>query len=69
MRDWTDFGAWEERHKELMREAEDRRLVRELRLDTRRAPGRREKLPAGGWRRRFALLGSLSVPFFRAFGG
>ncbi len=31
MRDWADFGVWEERHKELMREAEHRRLVRRLR--------------------------------------
>ena len=31
MRDWTGFGVWEERHKESMREAEHRRLVRRLR--------------------------------------
>jgi hypothetical protein len=31
VRDWTDFGVWEERHKELLREAEDRRLARRLR--------------------------------------
>src|SRR3712207_3068109 len=31
MRDWTDYRVWEERHKELMREAEHRRLVRRLR--------------------------------------
>ncbi len=31
MRDWTGFGVWEERHKELLREAEDRRLARGLR--------------------------------------
>jgi hypothetical protein len=31
MRNWADFGVWEERHKELMREAEHRRLVRRLR--------------------------------------
>ncbi len=31
MRDWADFGVWEERHRELMREAEDRRLARGLR--------------------------------------
>ena len=31
MRDWTGFGVWEERHKELIREAEHRRLVRGLR--------------------------------------
>jgi hypothetical protein len=28
---WADFGVWEERRKELMREAEGRRLARELR--------------------------------------
>jgi hypothetical protein len=31
VRDWTDFGVWDERHKELLREAEDRRLARRLR--------------------------------------
>ena len=31
MRDWVAFGVWEERHKELLREAEDRRLARGLR--------------------------------------
>jgi hypothetical protein len=29
--DWADFGVWEERRKELMREAEGRRLARGLR--------------------------------------
>jgi hypothetical protein len=29
--DWAGFGAWEERHKELLREADERRLVRGLR--------------------------------------
>jgi hypothetical protein len=31
VRDWAGFGVWEERHKELMREAEERRLERKLR--------------------------------------
>ena len=31
MRDWAGYGVWEERHKELMREAEGRRLARKLR--------------------------------------
>ena len=31
MHNWADFGVWEERRKELMREAEGRRLARELR--------------------------------------
>ena len=31
VRDWADFGVWEERRRELVREAEDRRLARELR--------------------------------------
>ena len=53
MRDWADFGVWEERHKELMREAEHRRLVRELR-------GRRVE---GRWKRLLGLLGVTSVPF------
>ena len=31
MRDWADFGVWEEHRRELLREAEDRRLARGLR--------------------------------------
>lgn len=31
MHDWADFGVWEERRKELLREAESRRLARGLR--------------------------------------
>ncbi len=31
MRDWAGFGVWQERHRELLREAEHRRLVRRLR--------------------------------------
>ena len=53
MRDWTDYGVWEERHKELMREAEDRRLVREL----------RGQPVASRWKRLFGLLGITAVPF------
>ncbi len=53
MSDWGDFGVWEERHKELMREAEYRRLVQELR-------GRRVE---GRWKRLLGLLGVTSVPF------
>ncbi len=56
MRDWADFGVWEERHKELMRDAEDRRLVREAREA-------RERPVAGRWRRLFGLLGVTAVPF------
>jgi hypothetical protein len=44
-----------------------RRGRREWRLDARRSAGRRKELPAGGWRRRLALLGALPIPFFRAF--
>ena len=33
------------------------------------ALGDRGELPAGGWRRVFALLGVVPVPFFRAFRG
>ena len=36
MRDWASLGVWEERREELMREAEDRRIARELR-EARRA--------------------------------
>jgi hypothetical protein len=50
------------------REAGYRRQGRhEWRLDARLAPESREELPAGGWRRAFALLGVFSVPFLRAF--
>jgi hypothetical protein len=31
MRDWAGYGLWQERHRELLREAEHRRLVRRLR--------------------------------------
>jgi hypothetical protein len=31
VRSWADFGGWEERHRELLREAEGRRLARGLR--------------------------------------
>ena len=31
MHDWAGLGAWEEHHKELVREAEHRRLARDLR--------------------------------------
>ena len=31
MRDWRDFGVWRERHRELMREADNERLARGLR--------------------------------------
>jgi hypothetical protein len=44
-----------------------RRGRREWRLDATRSPGSRKELPAGGWRRAFALLGTLAVPFFGAF--
>ena len=38
-------------------------------LDTTRPLRSREELPAGGWRRRVALLGVPAVPFFSAFRG
>ena len=44
-----------------------RRGRREWRLDVRLSAGGREEHPVSGWRRRFALLGALSIPFFRAF--
>jgi hypothetical protein len=37
------------------------------RLDAARIPEAREELPAGGWRRVFALMGVVATPFFRAF--
>ena len=45
MHDWAGFGLWEERHKELVREAENRRLVREARKE--RAEKRSGRGPAG----------------------
>jgi hypothetical protein len=44
-----------------------RRDRREWRLDATLGPESRKELPAGGWRRAFALLGTLPIPFFRAF--
>ncbi len=43
MHDWAGFGAWEERREELVREAERRRLVRELREGV--ARGARGQIP------------------------
>jgi hypothetical protein len=60
LHDLAGFGAWEERRKDLLREADERRLARGLREA-------RKELPASGWRRVFALLGTLTVPFFGAF--
>jgi hypothetical protein len=44
-----------------------RRGRREWLLDVAPASGSRRELPAGGWRRAFALFGALAVPFFGAF--
>jgi hypothetical protein len=44
-----------------------RRGRREWRLDTAGSLESRRELPAGGWRRIFALFGALAVPFFGAF--
>ncbi len=44
-----------------------RRGRREWRLDATPAPESRGELPAGGWRRAFALMGFPAVPFFGAF--
>ena len=83
MHNGAGFVAWEERREELVREAERRRLVRELReehearyrrrslrewrLDAANSLEVREELPARGWRRIFTLLGIITVPFFGAF--
>jgi hypothetical protein len=79
---WAGFGAWQERREELVREAERRRLVRELReerkaryrrrylrgwrLDASSSLEVREQLPARAWPRIFTLLGIIIVPFFGA---
>jgi hypothetical protein len=44
-----------------------RRGLREWRLDAARSLEGRKELPARGWRRIFALLGIVTVPFFGAF--
>jgi hypothetical protein len=55
-------------HRNYPREAGYRRRGRrEWRLDATLTREGREELPAGGWRRAFALLGALAVPFFGAF--
>jgi hypothetical protein len=54
-------------HGNYPREAGYHRRRRGWRLDATLAHESREELPAGGWRRAFALLGVLAVPFFGAF--
>lgn len=55
-------------HADYPREAGYRRWGRrEWRLDARVPRESRGELPAGGWRRMFALFGVFSVPFFGAF--
>jgi hypothetical protein len=44
-----------------------RRGHREWRLDTARSLESQRELPTSGWRRAFALLGFLAIPFFGAF--
>jgi hypothetical protein len=44
-----------------------RRSRREWRLDTARSLESQRELPTSGWRRAFALFGTLAVPFFGAF--
>jgi hypothetical protein len=67
MSGWADFGISEARRGELLREAEEWRLVRELRLDARpREPGRasRGRLAQG-----VRLAGRLYRAVLSAFGG
>jgi hypothetical protein len=59
--DWAEFGAWEERHKELVREAEHRRLTRDLREARKKArpeerPGNDHAEPAKYIEVRWGLL-------------
>ena len=60
MHDWASFGVWEERHKELVREAEHERLARDLREGRKARPeGRRgddHAEPANGIEVRWGLL-------------
>jgi hypothetical protein len=55
--DWANFGVWEERHKDLLREAENSRLAHEVR-EARVAEGVDEAHvePAGGIQVRWGLL-------------
>jgi hypothetical protein len=63
----TEVRAWADRYSDYPREAGYYRWRGDWRLDAPRFGGVRDELPAGGWRRRFALLGTLAVPFFGAF--
>ena len=79
MSGWLDFEIARERRRELLQEADRRRLARKLRetgyrrrvdgwySDTSRLLEDPTALPTGGWRRALALLGVSTVPFFRAF--
>ncbi len=67
MRGWVDLGMSEARREEVMREAEERRLVRELRLDARsREPGRALR---GRLARGVSLAGRLYRAVLSSFGG
>ena len=52
------------RHGAFPYEAGYRRVTGGWRLDATRAPYRCRGLPAGGWRKKVALLGILAIPFF-----
>ncbi len=66
MSGWADFDMSEARRRELLREAEERRLARGLREARKAGSG---ELPLGRWGRISALFGSVPVPFHRAFRG
>jgi hypothetical protein len=56
-----------ERQLALLREAEDRRLARQLRAVRPQMPSRTEsRRPGAGFRRAIASWGRTSIPFFRA---
>lgn len=63
----TEIRAWADRYSDYLREAGYYRWRGDWRLDAPRFGGARDEFPADGWRRRFALLGTLAVPFFGAF--
>src|SRR5215207_1519911 len=62
-----EIRAWAHRYSDYPREAGYYRWRGDWRLDPPRFGGARDELSAGGWRRRFALLGTFAVPFFGAF--
>jgi hypothetical protein len=59
--------TFRERQRALLREAEDRRLARQLRgTRPQRSSRTEDRRPEAGFRRAIASWGRTSIPFFRA---